>query len=889
MVKRHNGFKRVKILVSLLLLTAVLTITTAPINAELIRVNILTSKSRLQNTHAKTENLLQQGKALYDAGRLAEAVKVLKQANADFERSGNKANQVVTLSNLALTYQQMGQLRDAEAAIARSLNLLAHSQISNSDIAAQTLDVQGKLQLAQGQTEAALETWRQAAKIYKKNYKKNGNEALLIRNHVNSASAMQLLGLYYQAKTVLTEVEQRLTKQPDSLVKATGLRSLGNVLRVIGNLNQSRVILEESRKVASNIQASTELGDILLSLGNTTLAQYRNLLYIQNNEAAKKLVQQTLEYYRQAELIASPTTRIQAHLNKFRLLIDDKQISTALSLLPQIESELKNLSPSRNSIYAQINFAESLIKLQNNNQSIGLSLLDIAKILSASVQQAQMLGDKRAESHALGTLGGLYEKSKQLAEAQKLTQKALLIASNLQSGDITYQWLWQLGRLLNQQGDTRGAISYYQEAFKTLESLRRDLLFMNPEIQFSFRDMVEPVYRELVGLQLYNNKNYQPSFENLKQARYVIESLQLAELDNFFRQACLRPKVNIDQVVDKKDRSAAFIYPIVLKDRIEVILKLPGENNLVYNQVEIAQSQVEDIIDKLRGDLQEPDYTSQVQENSGQIYNWLIRPFETQLTNNKIKTLVFVLDASLRNIPMAVLYNKQQDKYLIEKYAIALTPGLQLIDPQPLQKVQINALTAGVGEKRVINNQPFAPLKNVPQELKQVKSEIPRSKQLLNQEFTQKNLQTQLQETSFSIVHLATHGEFSSDPEKTFILTWDGLLKVRDFEKLLKTTDRNSLTNIELLVLSACETALGDKRAALGLAGIAVKAGARSTLASLWSVEDSSTAFLMGEFYQQLNTGMSKAEALRQAQLAVLQKDKKPFHWAPYVLVGNWL
>lgn len=883
MVKRHNRFKKVKILVSLSLLIAVLTITTAPINAELIRVNILTSKTELQNTQAKTENLLQQGKALYDAGRFAEAVKVLKQANTAYERSGDKVNQVVTLSNLALTYQQMGQLSNAESAITRSLNLINHSQISNSDIAAQTLDVQGKLQLAQGQTEAALETWRQAANIYKN----IGNEALLIRNHVNSASAMQLLGLYYQAKTVLTDVEQRLTKQPDSLVKATGLRSLGNVLRVIGNLNQSRAILEESRKIATNIQADTELGDILLSLGNTTLAQYRNLLYIQNDEAAKKLVQQTLEYYRQAELIASPTTRIQAHLNKFRLLIDDKQISTALSLLPQIESELKNLSPSRNSIYAQINFAESLIKLQNNNTHI--SLLDIAKILSTSVQQAQTLGDKRAESHALGTLGGLYEQSKQLAEAQKLTKKALLIASSLQPGDITYQCLWQLGRLLNQQGDTRGAIYYYQEAFKTLESLRRDLLAMNPEIQFSFRDMVEPVYRELVGLQLYNNKNYQPSFENLKQARYVIESLQLAELDNFFRQACLRPKVDIDQVVDKKDKSAAFIYPIVLKDRIEVILKLPGQDNLLHNQVEIAQSQVENVIDKLRGDLQEPDYTSQVQEDSGQIYNWLIRPFETQLTNNKIKTLVFVLDASLRNIPMAVLYNKQQNKYLIEKYAIALTPGLQLIDPQPLQKVQINALTAGVGEERVINNQPFAPLKNVPQELKQVKLEIPRSKELLNQEFTQKNLQTQLHETSFSIVHLATHGEFSSDPEKTFILTWDGLLKVRDFEKLLRTTDRNSLTNIELLVLSACETAEGDKRAALGLAGIAVKAGARSTLASLWSVEDYSTAFLMGEFYQRLNTGMSKAEALRQAQLAVLQKDKKPFNWAPYVLVGNWL
>ncbi|MBD0346247.1 MAG: CHAT domain-containing protein, partial [Coleofasciculus sp. Co-bin14] len=136
---------------------------------------------------------------------------------------------------------------------------------------------------------------------------------------------------------------------------------------------------------------------------------------------------------------------------------------------------------------------------------------------------------------------------------------------------------------------------------------------------------------------------------------------------------------------------------------------------------------------------------------------------------------------------------------------------------------------------------------------------------------------------------LATHGEFSSDPEKTFILTWDALLNVKRFDSLLRNSDENRSTTIELLVLSACKTAEGDKRAALGLAGVAVRAGARSTLATLWSVDDRSTADLMSEFYRELNAGVNKAEALQRAQLAVFAKEKSPYFWAPFVLLGNWL
>jgi CHAT domain-containing protein len=142
------------------------------------------------------------------------------------------------------------------------------------------------------------------------------------------------------------------------------------------------------------------------------------------------------------------------------------------------------------------------------------------------------------------------------------------------------------------------------------------------------------------------------------------------------------------------------------------------------------------------------------------------------------------------------------------------------------------------------------------------------------------------------VVHLATHGQFSSKAEDTFILTWDDRINIKQLNNVLKTRDRRESSIIELLVLSACQTAVGDKRAALGLAGMAVRAGARSTLASLWSINDAATASFMIKFYQNLaDNKVTKAEALRRAQLALLQNPeyRHPYFWAPFILVGNWL
>lgn len=829
---------------------------------------ILPSTAQIPTSH-NAENLVEQGRVLYEGDRYNDAVKILQQANAAFAESGDKLGQAMTLSNLSLAYQQLGLWTEAENAITQTLNLLQNldSSKQSSEIFAQALDVQGRLQVAQGQTEKAINTWQQAADIYLK----IGESAKLIRNRINSAQALQVLGLYRQAENILEELRRSLATLPDTIDKITGLRSLGDVLRLVGNLTESEKVLQESLKLASSLRSNQAISATLISLGKTARTQ-------QNPQAA-------LNYFQQAAALSVPNnTRLDLLLNQFSVLVETKEFRATADLLPQIQAEISKLPPSRMAVYARINLAQNLAKIKQENNTNTSSWLDIAQILAVGVKQAKDLQDQRAESYATGTLGYLYEQAGQPSDAFNLTKQALFLAQRINASDIVYQWQWQMGRLLKVKGDIQSALAYYSQAVKTLQSLRSDLVAINPDIQFSFRENVEPVYREYVELLLRGGTSA-ANKDKLKEARQVIESLQLAELDNFFRSACLTAKVNIDIAVDKEDISAAVIYPIILPNRLEVILKLPGQDNLHQYTTPVAKNEVENTIKQLKEDIQEFKVGRDKQSQFQKLYEWLLLPAEKQLQNSKIETLVFVLDGSLRNIPMSALYDGKQ--YLVEKYNIAVSPSLQLFDVKRLQHAQLKALTAGLSEARFN----FSQLNYVETELQQIKSEVS-SKLLLNQEFTSQAFQKQVNSQSFPIVHLATHGQFSSNPDKTFILAYDRPIKVNDLNQLLRTREETQPDIIELLVLSACQTATGDERATLGLAGVAVRAGARSTLASLWNLNDASTAKLMSQFYKELiQPGTSKAQALRRAQLALIRQEEYalPYFWAPYILVGNWL
>lgn len=899
-----RAYRRILGLILLALLGLTATLSVPALSAQQVE---RTAETITQTSNAQL--LLQQGIELYDAERFKEAAAIWQQANSAFASQQDNLGQALVLSNLSLTYQHLGQWEEAQRYISQSLKELQTSEnTANSqahlEILAKALNTQGNLQWEKGQLQEALSTWKEATRHYTAASHTEG----VVITKINQSKALQALGLSYQAEYLLQQVDQNLQQQPGSKLKAIGLRHLGNAYRRIGELEESWRVLKESLSLAEQPKAKSLA---LLELGNTERALGNRALAIALEQEARKHTQAAIQFYQQAASVSSG--QLQAQLNQLSLLVETGQGSKAGELWPKIQQAIASLPPSRTAVYARLNLARSLTCLQpgidtgtlscisrtrqeklkehraEQSSAIGTSSWqEIGQILTAAVQQAQGLQDRRAESYALGQLGGLFELSKQWSEAQNLTQKALFLIETLQAPDIRYRWEWQLGRLLKKQEDIKGATAAYTRAVDALESVRSDLLTVSSDVQFSFRDNVQPLYRELVDLLLRGEGDAKPSPENLEKAIREVDALQLAELENFLgcNLAASRP---IDQVTDPK---AAIIYPIILEDRIAIISELPGsQQRLNYQETRVPQREVEQTLKELRDNLTAPGNTPEVLEAAQKVYGWVIKPVEPFLDQSpQVETLVFVLDGSLRNIPIAVFYDGKQ--YLIEKkQAIAVAPRVKLFTPKSSEQ-RLYVQTGGVGIPQVIDGTSFPAIERLREELERISEKTRTSQPLLDEDFTKTNIQQQLQESNFNAIHWKTHGVFSSNPEQTFIAAYNDRILAQDLNSLMQTGSSSGVRPLELLVLSACETAQGDDRAVLGLAGIAVRTGARSVLSTLWVAKDAPNTEFMVRFYEELSKpGMTKAQAVRQAQLALLKEYgyTTPHIWGTYVLVGNWL
>jgi CHAT domain-containing protein len=352
------------------------------------------------------------------------------------------------------------------------------------------------------------------------------------------------------------------------------------------------------------------------------------------------------------------------------------------------------------------------------------------------------------------------------------------------------------------------------------------------------------------------------------------------EIQDYFQDDCVAAYLSQSVTLDEVAANTAIVYPIILPNRVEILVSF--KSGIKQYTVPVDGRTVIGEVRNLRKNIERPG--SQYLQHATKLYDWMIRPLERDLVGQKIELLTFVLDRSLRTIPMSVLYDG--NRFLIQKYGLATTLGLTLTDPRPLNRenvqVLLNGLTEGV--------QGFPPLPSVSDELSAINDNFA-GLLLQNKDFTKANMQEALLHQSFSIIHIASHGQFDSDPNNTFLLTYGSKMTMDELTGILEPS-RFREEPVELLTLSACQTAIGDDRAALGLAGVAIKAGARSALASLWFVDDAATARLMKEFYGNMGKGSnSKIEALQQAQMSLLQeKDfQHPAFWAPFILIGNWL
>ncbi|MEO0989134.1 MAG: CHAT domain-containing protein, partial [Cyanobacteria bacterium J06639_14] len=376
----------------------------------------------------------------------------------------------------------------------------------------------------------------------------------------------------------------------------------------------------------------------------------------------------------------------------------------------------------------------------------------------------------------------------------------------------------------------------------------------------------------------------------------TVDSLRLAELQNFFGNDCVL--VSSEGARDrllKENTQTAVISSIVLSNRTAIIASLPdGTAKTIWIDDSAALEQTTN--DFRRGLKRFRNLAPYDKSLAQRLYNQLIGEFEADFRAANINTLVFVQDGFLRNIPMAALHDGEQ--YLIQRYAIATTPSLSLTAPGKAPSSELQVLAVGLSQATVTESGlEFGALDFVPAELESVVNQLPGSKTLLDENFTVEQLRTALQEDRYPILHLATHGQFSTIPEDTFVVTGaadagvSGELTFGQLEALIREASPTA-EPLDLITLTACETATGDDRATLGLAGVAIRAGARSAIASLWQVNDETAAQLVDNFYKHLkDPGVSKAQALQAAQIdAINEADatQNPGYWAPLILVGNW-
>ncbi|AFZ37936.1 Tetratricopeptide TPR_1 repeat-containing protein [Stanieria cyanosphaera PCC 7437] len=829
--------------------------------------------------NTSTEELVRQGVELYNQSNFSSAIALWEKALKTYQNNQNKRAETIVLENLARTYREIGRI------------------------------------------DLASDYWQSAIN----NYTLLGDTQQVGRSLTEQAQVYNLLGQHRGAIALLCGSEQNCfpgtalqiaRQQKDLLGEIAAKGSLGETYRQQGNYQAAVKYLEASLKLAEINHKKTFYLSALNSLGNTysSLARinYRRAELASgrgDEEESNRLKQKAINRDRQALASFQKSLQLASQpknsFSQIKVLLSTLPINYRLDndhlaarQLQQALTLLNTLPEGRDRVYATIELIKLLQPPTNNSlQCLESNLHPQAiALLEQAVSIAQNLQDNRAQSFAFGELGHLYECRQEYKLALQLTQQARLAAEQgLENKDSLYQWEWQTGRIFKAQDKQPEAIAAYEKSLETLESIRDALLTANQNLQFDFRDRIEPIYRDLIALKLErvptlsSIQTEQNSITNLNSALDNIDALRLAELQNYFGNDCAIAEFNRATTLTSTDKNTAIFNSIILPNRTGIIVTFPSSTKKITWIERDRESLRQEIIEFRRGlgRFFDEVYDTGQAEN---IYNLLIAPFAEDLEREKITTLVFIQDGILRSIPMAALYDGKQ--FLIQKYAIATTPSLKLTNFSPSNRQQLKALALGFDREAKVNNTLFPALPQVTEEVKSIEQELKGSKKLLNREFTRDRLQQELNQTTYPIIHIATHGEFGAEPKDTFLITGDRRkLTISELDRILRNTPEGA-SEIQLLALTACKTAIGDERSALGLAGVAVQAGVKSALASLWAINDTITAQLVRDFYAALeNPNLNKAEALRQAQIKLIKEGdySHPAYWSPFILIGNWL
>lgn len=722
-----------------------------------------------------------------------------------------------------------------------------------------------------GAFERAAELWQEAVRAAHE----TGHVAEESDARMALARAYLSLGFHLRAAQNLDMAVVLAQESKDRSRQAAAMELLGQTYLASGRPDAALETLPQAKQLAHDV------GDLRLVASIVhTLAAVQNALK-QDKEASASYA----EARRLAASVHADTLLATSTINGGKVALRIGEWQDARRLFDEALALVQGFPDSHDKAYNLISIGLGFESLHPQLPDTGRRLhVQAAQVLEAAGHVAKSVGDARAASYAFGHRGHLYELDQRYDDTVLLTRLAIGYAQQVHAPESLYQWEWQLGRVLRAQNKIDQAIHSYQRAADLVQTLRPEMAASATLSAASFREASGRLYFELADVLLRRSSSTatpQDAQPYLLKAREAIELFKTAELRDYFADECVDAFQTRQTKLEDVSRQAAIIYPIILPDRTELLVNLPDGMHRVT--VAIKQDDLKEEALAFRRVLQK-ETTREYLRKGQRLYDLLLRPLEPAFSKFDINTLVIVPDGPLRLIPFSALHDGKQ--FLIAKYALATTPGLNLTDPKPLSRERIEVLSAGLTE----GVQGFPPLPNAANELEAIGG-LYKAHQFLNTEFRVPRLEREMKENQFTIVHIASHGKFERDAKKSFLLTFDEKLTMDRLGQIVGFF-RFRDQPLELLSLSACQTAAGDDRAALGLAGIAIKAGARSALATLWFVNDEASSALVVEFYRQLkNPAFSKAQALRQAQLKLMENPdfQHPIYWAPFLLLNNWL
>jgi CHAT domain-containing protein len=724
----------------------------------------------------------------------------------------------------------------------------------------------GKAAFRMGDLVEATRQWSETIRLCRLTGDRDTEAEALTRR----GEAYRVAGHLKDARQDLEAALQAAERNGDQELIAAAAGALGNLAFIARRTATAEPLLQRSRALARQLHDPAILAASANDLGN---------LYTATDRAAAAAAAYD-EAIAAAGTAGDTALTATAETNAARLAFRQDDLLRANELLARAVARLERLPPTRDRGMGLI--AAGAVVFERAGQIDPAASTVAERALEMALATADDLRNPIFTSLVLGSLGRLGERAGRLDVAAKMTARALFAAQQAAAPELSARWEWQQGRLLRRQGRMEPALASYRRAVGELQSVRQDIPVEYRGGRSSYRATYGLLYLEFADLLLRKAAGAGAAAAPLlKEARDSVELLKETELQDFFRDPCVTSFEAKERSIDTVAPGTAVVYPIVLPDRLELLVSFGREQRQFT--VAVDEARLRRDVKSFRG-LLEKRTTNEYLPLAASLYDRILRPLDAVLVANRIDTLVFVPDSVLRLIPFGALYDGEH--FLIERYATAIAPSLRLVDPKPLSLTARSALTVGISQ----SVQGFAGLPNVKREVDAVR-DLQGGKALLNDAFQRSRFEAELRTESYNLVHIASHGEFGSDPSRTFVLAFDGPLTMDDLERDIKFGEFREIP-LELLTLSACETAAGDDRSGLGLAGIALKSGARSAMATLWSVNDRAAGDLVLGFYGALkDPKLSKAHALQAAQLALLNEPvfSHPSYWAPFLLVGNWL